>query len=281
MWEYHVYTDTTKFINLGYWKNANSLDEAGKELARFVFCWSLLGRLVAQVGEMNFGDDVLDCGFGFGDQDFFWFDEFQPSSITGVNIMTDQVNFARQKALRLRVDDRVKFMYCSATELDLEFKEPKFDLVIALESAFHFYKREDFFKAAFKVLRPGGRIVLADLVPGKPLEKMNFFEKALELFKLSLWCNPIENEYVADVYQKKMEDIGFAQVKISDISDEVLEPLRNFGRSRLTDPVFLQRFNFFHRNRLVQEAAFSVISHGPPFPTRHYIIAQAKKPNEN
>ena len=59
MWGSHVMSHNTTFINLGYWKNADCMDDAGRDLA----------HLLAEHANISIGDDVLDVGFGYGDQD--------------------------------------------------------------------------------------------------------------------------------------------------------------------------------------------------------------------
>ena len=54
-------TENALYLNLGYWRQANTIDEASEALA----------MLVAERGGMGPGDTVLDCGYGFGDQQDF------------------------------------------------------------------------------------------------------------------------------------------------------------------------------------------------------------------
>ena len=59
LWDDEVLSNKTKFINLGYWKSADCMDDAGRDMA----------HLLGEHAEISANDKVLDIGFGFGDQD--------------------------------------------------------------------------------------------------------------------------------------------------------------------------------------------------------------------
>ncbi len=141
------------YLNLGYWREAEHIDGASAALA----------RLVADTADMTSSDRVLDCGFGFADQDMLWARERSPARIIGLNITASQIARARQRVADAGLDDIVDLRNGSATHTPIE--DGSIDLLIALESAFHFDTREQFFAEALRVLRPGGRLVTADILP--------------------------------------------------------------------------------------------------------------------
>ena len=79
-------TEHRLYLNLGYWRDVETIDEASEALA----------LLVAKRGGMGAGDVVLDCGYGFGDQDILWSRNMTPAKIIGLNITKFQVGRARK-----------------------------------------------------------------------------------------------------------------------------------------------------------------------------------------
>src|SRR5256884_490110 len=141
------FCDQALYLNYGYWKNApKNLDEAGCALA----------DLLAKTVKLGPGDEVLDVGFGFGDQDFFWHNTYRPAKIAGINVTPAQVRVARERAAQRGLSDSITFAEGDATRLP--FPDAHFTVVFALECAFHFKTREAFFREALRVLKPGGRI---------------------------------------------------------------------------------------------------------------------------
>lgn len=255
-------TNEGLFLNLGYWRQADNIDDASRALA----------MLVAERGKMTSSDTVLDCGFGFADQDMLWAEKIRPQKIIGINITASQVERARRRVSAAGLDHRIELRKGSATDLSIDGESV--DLVTALESAFHFDTREAFFREAFRVLRPGGRLVTADILPTAQSNELGArLRQRLSWYLVASRFNiPRTNVYGIDQYQGKLQRTGFGDVEIQSIRDDVYAPLH---ASLADDPGILERQHplarFFARATLKRPAS-------RVYAGLDYVVAVAVKP---
>jgi ubiquinone/menaquinone biosynthesis C-methylase UbiE len=211
-------TERGLYLNLGFWRDATNLDDASDALA----------MLVGETAELGADDQVLDCGFGFGDQDILWAQTLKPRRITGLNITASQVDVARRRVSQLGLDEQIDLRQGSATEMPIE--SGSMEKVVAVECAFHFRSRERFLREAWRVLRPGGRLVMADIIPmpsvrGFPARLEQRVSWGLVSGKFAI---PPENAYTRPTYHSKLAMSGFEQIRVESIREHVYAPLHRF-----------------------------------------------------
>jgi tocopherol O-methyltransferase len=133
-------------VHHGYWiTGKESVEEAVLNLT----------HLIAKQACMNTGSRVCDIGCGYGAADLIFAQDYG-ASVTGITVSTKQFSVA--SALSSSRGE-LKFLLCDALANGLETES--FDCVIAIESSEHMDDKPRFFAEAMRLLRPGGRVVVA------------------------------------------------------------------------------------------------------------------------
>jgi len=101
---------------------------------------------------------ILDVGCGMGGSSLYLAKKFQ-ANVTGITLSKKQIAIAEQQAKKLNIST-VSFKLEDALSL-ASFADNTFDIVWSLESCEQFFDKNLFIQQAYRVLKPGGKLMLA------------------------------------------------------------------------------------------------------------------------
>lgn len=198
---------------------------------------SYANEVLANVIELAQGEHVLDAGCGVGGSSF-WLAEHRGATTTGIALGPEQIALAVGEARRRCLSDKCTFL--TANFEQLPFPAKSFDVVWAQESLCHSADKAAFFKEAYRVLRPGGRIIIADFfLRSLAIDacKQSITREWLEGWRIPMLWTAAQHINAASTAQ-------FSNVSVSDVTAHTVRShLRLYQLAVLAMPlaVFLKR----------------------------------------
>lgn len=178
-----------------------------------------MNELMADAARVQPGDVVLDAGCGVGGT-AMWLAEHRGASVVGITPVAGQVERARRYAGERDLGERVRFE--QGDYRDVPLPDASVDVVWFQESLVHSAEKERVFREAARVLRPGGRVVVAEyLRVGRPLSPHQ--ERLLDV-----WCRGWAMGDLASGFElvAAAERAGLVEVGLRDLTAEMRRSLR-------------------------------------------------------
>lgn len=175
--------------------------------------------MAAQAGLTN-GSRVLDAGCGVGATSI-WIAETFASEAHGLSLSALQIKKARAFAAARNLGRRAKFYL--RNYLKTGFPSGYFDVVWAQESSCQTHEKTAFLKEALRILKPGGRILVADFF----LTRNQLRET--EKFAIDKWCDGWAMAFLPSIktFARALKDAGFRHVRAHDNTQHISESAQN------------------------------------------------------
>jgi tocopherol O-methyltransferase len=233
-----------------------------------------MNRVLADFAGVRAEQRVLDAGCGVGGSSF-WLAEERGAKVVGITPVQSQVDRANAVARQRGLEEHVKFKredYRNCSQPDASF-----DVVWALESLCHAPVKAAAYAEFFRVLKPGGTLVIAEYIrSGRQLASAS--ERALSEW-LTSWAIPDID--TSSEHQSAAEAAGFRDFIARDVTRHTRRSLwRLYVASYLGIPIdkALRRLglrNDVHEGNVVgSRRQFESLRRGDWF----YGIITAKKP---
>ncbi len=149
--------------------------------------------------EVEQASDILDVGCGIGGSTLHLARQFNANA-TGITLSPKQAQRARQRAAAAGIAYKANFQVANA--LEMPFADNSFDLVWSLESGEHMPDKQQFLAECCRVLRPGGRLMMAtwchrNAPPALSNEETQLLKQVYDLFHLPYVISLAEYEEIA------------------------------------------------------------------------------------
>ena len=175
---------------------------------------------------------VLDIGCGIG-QPAFHLQNLLGWKFVGISTSRQGIGIAHGLTSSRAKSEAIRFLLCDAAMCS--FKSGVFDLVWMLESAHLIQDKEMLFTEAFRVLKPGGRFALGDVILRRPLQLGDIYRHIGEFNLLDSVFGKARLELLQDI-RSRLARTGFTSIATLDISKSCQPTFRhwreNLGKNR-------------------------------------------------
>jgi tocopherol O-methyltransferase len=191
-------------LNLGLWKKGT------KNLSQALLN---LNQEMAEKAELTAESIVLDAGCGIGGTAIY-FAKHYGCKVIGITLAPHQAEKARENATKAGVDKLCTFEVMNF--MKTSFDDGSFNVVVGIESICYAEPKIVFIKEAYRLLKKGGKLVVADNLQGKA----ELSEKEFKyLYTNSFYGCKVTSLDTKEEYLKNLETADFTEYSCEDCTD--------------------------------------------------------------
>jgi cyclopropane fatty-acyl-phospholipid synthase-like methyltransferase len=198
--------DHSHAMHAGYW------DETTKTLRQAL---KRQNEVLARMVDIQASDKVLDAGCGIGGSSLYLSQEIGCQTV-GITLSDRQVQTATRLAEKYQLSDKCSFQTMDFS--NMSFPDQTFDVVWAIESFCHAPCKQTVVHEAFRVLKKGGRLIIADGFQLKP-QTTGQESRQMETWLQGWGCERLDS---TETFHSFLKKAGFDQTLFTDITAHVL-----------------------------------------------------------
>lgn len=207
-----------------------------KNTANFQESLQNTNKVLAKIAGITSKDKILDAGCGVGGSAFY-LNLNHNAEVEGITLSEKQCEYAINAKSKIAPDANINFSIQDYTNTG--FPDNSFDVIWAIESITSAPSKTSFAKEAFRLLVPGGRIIIADYFKTSKEDSGNLLEKWRKLWSMAPFLDT--NSYI-NIFKES----GFNLLSQHDVTNKIVPTAKRMYFSYLLGGPLAVAYNLFN-----------------------------------
>lgn len=230
--------DSCQALHYGFWQD---------DVKNLKIALERVNEILAKISDINSEDIVLDAGSGFGGSSIYLAKHFG-CKVKGITLVESQCQTANNYARKNGLSHLISFD--TSDYNNTSYKDETFTVVWFLESICHSSDMKLTANEVFRLLKPAGRVIIADLFAKKV--KLEKDEKELFDQWLSKWA--IKKLVSLDEMENVLRNCDFVNIRNFDYTNEIKKSSKYIYKMTKYAMIYekIKRFFGKHHNNIIR-----------------------------